>query len=160
MKTIKSYFNRVKRVIEFLPVIWKGFDFDYIYSIELFKYQLTRTAKFLESERAVCVYSKQTSMRIRIITELMEKVYDSYYELEHYSQMEEKWGTSRLVYEPFTSETIKFTGIVWSKANTEQEQIEANKEYDILSKKALAKHLKAKKLLWKLIEHNIENFWD
>ena len=38
MRTIKQFFRRLKRTIDFLPIIWKGFDFDYRYAIELFQY--------------------------------------------------------------------------------------------------------------------------
>jgi hypothetical protein len=157
---IESYFRKVKRTIEFIPIIWKGFDFDYRYAVDLFQYQLTRTAKFLESDRAISVGSKERARRLRTITELMDRVYDSYYELEHFDQMEERWGTSEMKWEPYTSNTSRFVGLVWSKATTEQEQIEANRQYDILRDKAMAKHLRAKKLLWKLVEHNLEYFWD
>lgn len=159
-KIVRSYFDKVKRTIEFLPIIWRGFDFDYYYSIELFQHQLTRTAKFLESNKATVMDGKQRARRMRTIVELMDRVYNSYYELEHYDQMEKKWGTNTIVREPFEKGYSRYMRLVWSKATTEQEQIEANEEFDYLRKKALAKHLRAKKLLWKLVEHNIEDFWD
>ena len=35
---MKRFVKRIKRVIDFLPMIWKGEDWDYYYSIELFQY--------------------------------------------------------------------------------------------------------------------------
>ena len=39
---IRRKYQQIKRVIDFLPIIWNGFDFDYTYSIQLFKKQLER----------------------------------------------------------------------------------------------------------------------
>ena len=41
---VKRFFRKLKRVWDFIPIIWKGDDYDYQYSIDLFKYQLDRTA--------------------------------------------------------------------------------------------------------------------
>lgn len=62
MNNIKYWFKRkigqVERVLYFLPIIWKGYDFDYIYSINLFKHQLKRQADYLESDRAMTITAK------------------------------------------------------------------------------------------------------
>ena len=43
IKDIRYFFRRkyrqIRRVIDFLPMIWNGFDFDYMYAIELFEKQ-------------------------------------------------------------------------------------------------------------------------
>ena len=51
MYWFRRKYEQIQRVIDFLPIIWKGFDFDYHYSLELFKKQLERQAKFLESDK-------------------------------------------------------------------------------------------------------------
>ena len=76
---MKRFFRRVKRVIDFLPIIYKGADWDYYYSIELFQYQLKRTADFLESDEANTMDAKATASRIRTAVELMDRVYNHYY---------------------------------------------------------------------------------
>ena len=52
MWKIKRFIYRIKRVIEFIPVIWKGYDWDYGSAIDVFQYQLTRTVDYLESDKA------------------------------------------------------------------------------------------------------------
>ena len=76
---MKRFFRRVRRVIDFLPIIWKGEDYDYHYSIELFQYQLERTADFLESDKAYTLDAKATASRVRTAAELMDRVYNDYY---------------------------------------------------------------------------------
>ena len=41
-------YSQIKRVLDFLPLIWKGYDWDYHYAVELFQHQLKRMANFLE----------------------------------------------------------------------------------------------------------------
>ena len=66
-------FRRLKRVWDFLPIIWKGYDFDYRHAVDLFKYQLERTADFMESDRAMTVDADIRAKRIRTAIELTEK---------------------------------------------------------------------------------------
>ena len=60
MYWFKRKYRQIQRVIDFLPIIWNGFDFDYRYSVELFKKSLERQAKFLESDRAMTHRLKTT----------------------------------------------------------------------------------------------------
>ena len=65
MKTIRHYYSRVRRLFEYLPIIWKVYDFDYRHAINIFRYQLERTANFLESDRSYSVEAKQEARRIK-----------------------------------------------------------------------------------------------
>ena len=73
---IRRKYQQIKRVIDFLPIIWNGFDFDYTYSIQLFKKQLERQAKYFESGKSYSDRANQNVSRIRTAIRLMDKVYD------------------------------------------------------------------------------------
>jgi len=75
---MKRLFRRVRRVIDFLPNIWKGEDYDYYYSLQLFKYQLERTADYIE-ERGMIVDAPHVASRLRTAAKLMDRVYNDYY---------------------------------------------------------------------------------
>ena len=72
MYWFKRKWRQVKRVADFLPIIWKGYDWDYHYAIELFQHQLKRTAHEIE-HRGHSLNRKQTASRIRTAVELIEK---------------------------------------------------------------------------------------
>ncbi len=76
---VQTKIQQIKRVIDFFTIIWKGFDFDYIYSIELFKKQLERQATFLESDRAMTLEAQNNAKKIRTALRLMDIVYDEKY---------------------------------------------------------------------------------
>ena len=92
MFVVKRFFRRVKRVIDFLPMIWKGFDFDYRYGIELFQYQLKRTADFMESDGAVTMNANIRAKRIHTAVELLQKVYDEEYGCEYQDKLKQIYG--------------------------------------------------------------------
>ena len=69
------FFRRLRRIWDFLPIIWRGYDFDYHPSLELFKYQLERTADLLESDKAYTIDANLHAQKIRTAIRLMDKVY-------------------------------------------------------------------------------------
>lgn len=77
---IKRKYIQIKRTLSFLPIIWRGYDWDYEYAIELFKHQLKRTADFLESNNSYALSAKTNAQKIRTAIRLMDKVYDDYVE--------------------------------------------------------------------------------
>ena len=79
MYWVKRKIQQIKRVIDFLPLIWSGFDFDFRYSLDLFKKQLERTASFLESDKAYTLSAKTNAQKIRTALRLMDIVYDEKY---------------------------------------------------------------------------------
>jgi hypothetical protein len=76
---ITWFFRRLKRVWDFLPIIWGGYDFDYAHAIELFKYQLERTADLLESDKAYTINSDIHAQKIRTAIRLIDIVYEEKY---------------------------------------------------------------------------------
>ena len=166
MYWFKRKYQQLKRVIDFLPIIWKGFDFDYIYSIELFKKQLERQASFLESDRALTLEAQNNAKKIRTAIRIMDIVYDEKYVEDVFTHLEETYGESKMDFVD-TGEDSKFGGerlytlkITNQKAINEIHQDKINQERGELIKLARDKQKRAHKILWKYIEHNIQNWWD
>ena len=156
----KRKYQQIQRVIHFLTMIWKGFDFDYNYSIELFKKSLERQAKFLESDRACTLEAKQNAAKIRTAIRLMDKVYNGDYEVEWMDTIREKYSND--VFDWQFEDTGRGDGTTYIKSKYEDWD-NAN-EIDLLKielmLKSKEKQKKAHKLLWNYIEHNIQNWWD
>lgn len=164
MYWFKRKWRQVKRVADFLPIIWKGYDWDYHYAIELFQHQLKRTAHEIE-HRGYALKREQTASKIRTAVKLIEKVYDEEYAFEYNQQMEEKYGISSFEFEEL--ETLDANGDPyytmvekWDEDYTEEEVILINEEKNTLMWESRAKQKKAHRILWRYIEHNIQNWWD
>jgi len=166
MYWLKRKYRQIQRVIDFLPMIWKGFDFDYRYSIELFKKQLERQAKHLESERAHTLSAPINAQKIRTAIRLMNKVYDEEYGMEYMDTIEKLYGKTHYDFVNL-GEVSKRTGEelyemkVWNENVVDEEHqkdIEkVRREMMLLSRD---KQKRAHKLLWDFIEHNLQNWWD
>ena len=61
---VKRKIWQIKNVIGWLPIIWNQYDFDYVYAIKVFRYQLSKTAKFLESDKSCGISAKEKSKKI------------------------------------------------------------------------------------------------
>ena len=160
MFVIKRFFRRVKRVIDFLPMIWKGYDFDYRYSIDLFQYQLKRTADFMESDRAMTVDADIRARRIRTAVELLQKVYDEEYGCEYQDKLKQIYGDNVLDWwfedagREDGSSYMRFEYEKWDNA----EEVKETKQK--LYKESQEKQKRAEELVWKFISHNIRGWWD
>ena len=160
MFVVKRFFRRVKRVMDFLPMIWKGYDYDYRYAIELFQYQLKRTSDFMESDRAMTMDADIRARRIRIAVELLQKVYDEEYGCEYQDKLKELYGENVLDW--WFEDTGKEDGssylrLEYEKWENSEEIAEVkHKLYD----ESKAKQKRAEELVWKFISHNIRYWWD
>ena len=160
MRVVKRFFRRVKRVMDFLPMIWKGYDFDYRYAIELFQYQLERTADFMESDRAMTMDAAKRAKRIRTAVELLQKVYDEDYGCEYQDKLKELYGENVLDW--WFEDTGKEDGSSYLRLEYEkwENAEEITKVKYKLYDESKAKQKRAEELVWKFISHNIRYWWD
>jgi hypothetical protein len=164
LNDIKYFFKRkygqIKRVIDFLPMIWNGFDFDYSYSVQLFRKSLERQAKLFESDKSYSARSKQDASRIRTAIRLMDKVYDEEYSSEYQDKLKKLYGEN--VSDFWFEDTGEGDGS--SFLRWEYEKWDNSEEIKKVQKKLLLesreKQKRAHKLLWDFIEHNIQYWWD
>jgi hypothetical protein len=160
-----SYFfrrkkNQISRTIDFLPLIWNGFDFDYKYSLDLFKHQLKRTADFMESEDALTVDANIRAKKIRTAIKLMDKVYEEDYACEYIDIIEKKYGKTKFEFIPIDDGEYSELKTTNEFVNDEFQQNELDKTKHELILLCREKQEKAHKLLWSFIEHNIRSWWD
>lgn len=160
MYWIKRKIWQIKNVIKWLPMIWNQYDFDYSYSLKAFKFQLEKQAYFLESEKAITVDSKHNASRIRMILRLMDKVYDHDYSVEYQEEFGKIYGEGLLNIKfiatdsPELCEIKSVYELIEDKDKVrEMKQVERN-----LFLNSIEKQNRAHKLLWQLVEHNIQSW--
>lgn len=173
IKTISHKIKRkvwqIKNVFRWLPIIWKQHDFDYHYSIEVFKFQLQKQAEFLESNNSFTTCAKDRAKRIRTVIKLMDKVYNDEYGMEYIDILKKKYGDDVLemiftelkeeTFNPFSNKKEKLYGMKF-KYETWDNCEEIDKDKDDLFIASHEKQKKAHRILWKLIEKDIQSWWD
>ena len=162
MYWIKRKIWQIKNVIKWLPKIWNQYDFDYSYSIEVFKFQLEKQADYLESDKAITENSKNDASRIRMILRLMDKVYDHDYGIEYQKQFEEIYGKGSLDMKFVDTDNPKLYELknAYELSEDEDKVREMDQVKRNLFLNSQEKQNRAHKLLWDLVEHNIQSWWD
>ena len=159
MYWVKRKIQQIKRVIDFFPLIWIGFDFDYRYAIDLFKKQLERIAKDMETNgRLEC--SDVNAQKIRTAIRLMDKVYDEEYGCEYQNKLKELYGERVLDWwfeDAGRGDDSSYLRYEYEKWDNSEEIKKVERKLFLESKD---KQKKAHKLLWDFIEHNIQKWWD
>ena len=166
MYWFKRKYRQIKRVLDYLPIIWKGYDFDYRYATELFTHQLGRMADHFESDRAMTLCAGDKAKRIRTAIKLMNKVYEEEYGMEYLDTIELYYGkeTHEFIETDEVSKrsgekyfTVKITNELAVDEQHQKEISEVRHQLFLLSNE---KQKKAHGILWKFIEHNIQRWWD
>lgn len=157
---VLGFFRKIRRVWDFLPYVWKGYDFDYGYAIELFKYQLERTANYLESDRSYGINASIRAKKIRTAITLMEKVYKEEYSMEWLYKIKEIYGPEVIDWQ--FEDTGKSDGSSYLRYEYEKwdNSSEIRAKINELIKASQEKEEKAERILWAYIQHNIKDWWD
>ena len=162
----KRKYRQIERTLSFLPLIWKGFDWDYSYAIELFKHQLKRMADELESDRANTLSSPINAQKIRTAIRLMDKVYDDEYGTEYMDTIDKLYGKTHYDFVELeekskrTGESLYELKLRNELAVDDKHQKEIDDVRNQMMYLSRDKQKRAHKLLWDFIEHNIQKWWD
>lgn len=160
MRKLKQFFKNIKRVIDFLPLLWKHRDYDYRHSINLFKYSLQRQADFFESDRAYSADARQYASRIRTAIRLMDKVYDEEYGLAYIDLIEGMYGKTEYKFVKIEGTDYYSMEIRNERAVDDKHQEEINEVRNEMMKYCQDKQERAHRILWQFVERNIRNWWD
>jgi len=160
MRKIKQFFRNIKRIIDFLPLLWRHREYDYRHSINLFRYSLQRQADFFESDRAYSAYAKQYASRIRTAVRLMDKVYDEEYGLAYIDLIDDLYGKTNFNF-------VKIEGTDYYSLEMRNEMAvddEHQKEIEEVRREMMLncheKQERAHRILWQFVERNVRNWWD
>jgi hypothetical protein len=170
-KTIKTGF---KNLWYWLPVIWKDRNWDHRYIFEILKHKLEAQSKYI-GKNGVHLTNWKDERDMMICVRLIDKVSEEFYQMEYmdyektkhwFEDVPDKPGystwESRQLEENFDEYFAKYpliykrvlNGEGWLKIEDE------NDKHHIASNIARINHDRARKLLFKIMEQEIERWWD
>jgi len=169
------FIRGIKNLIYWFPVVWKDRHWDDYYIFEIFKHKLSAQADYIGG-RGIHTRAEQDARRIRICVKLMSLVQDEYYSHEYsnyyktkhwFEDIPETSGSSfwksKILEENFDDYFKKYPLIYKRVLNGEgifsRDGRESDKEIIALNIGHI-NHERAKKLLFKIMEENIEGWWD
>jgi len=164
MYRIKSFFERIHNLYRWFPIIWKDQDWDYHYILETLKFKLSNQSKYTLNKSKQVNASKDARM-MDLCVRLISKIQDEYYLIEFldYEVIKHEFKKIENTTELFQlkTETISENFDEYFKKYLRIYKSIDSKECKagIAMKIGNINHNRAKKLLFKILENNIEKWW-
>lgn len=151
--------NKIKRAIDWFPVMWKDRDFDYHSLYVIMHKKLTRLEDGIRQGWAVD--SGATADNIHYAVMLLDRLIECAYLERALIPVHRRWGE---LGEMITRETdnglLEWLGNEWEKANTEEERLLAEDAFRKAGRRADAQELADKNLLFEHVSKYIKGWWD
>lgn len=167
-KDVVQGFSNLRK---WLPIVWKDRDWDHHYIFESLKFKIKNTADYFEKRKKFVGWENEVRY-MRICEKLIVKITDDYYQSEYFDYYDfdtnfepvENEDTFRVK----TKTTRDDLNSYISKYPRTKKIVLKNPKYKsyISSRSGISlsigieRHIKAKKLLFKILEQRIEYWWD
>jgi len=165
MYRIKQFFRRLRNLYRWLPIVWKDQDWDHYFIYEVLKFKLKNQAEYI-GKRGVHLSAKRDAQIMMTCVRLIEKIQDEYYASEYFeyykSHLEfKKLENSELfeITETVTSEALEGYFKKYPLIYRLVPDLAAPKSR-IAFQMAKINQERAHKLLFKIIQENIQSWWD
>lgn len=165
----KEIYRGIRNLIYWFPIIWRDRDWDQRYIYGILEAKIEKQARYID-KHGHHLNAKRDAEVMMTSVRLMKKVSEEYY----LSEMNDYYETNMefIPIEGSTNSTVKFTERhnnfedYFAKYPTAYKKIMAfdkiseNKKHSIARKIANYNQNKAHKLLFKILENNMEKWWD
>lgn len=167
----------IKNLIYWFPIIWKDRDWDDHYIFEILQHKLTAQANYI-GRRDFHTRAQLDAKRMRLCVKLIKKVQEEDYTMEYmdyakdrvwFTDCEDRPGSSQYnseeVWEKYDEYFAKYP-LVYKRVMKGEGVFTLNGRDEADMKRVIAmniahlNHDRARKLLFKIMEENIEGWWD
>lgn len=169
---VRQFITNIKNLIRWFPIIWKDKDWDDHYIWEILKFKLKNQAEYIGyHDRHVS--AKRDAEIMMLCVRLIDKVQDEYYQSEYMDYHEADFNWIDCEDQPdykqleiiekserFDDYFKKYSRIYKQVLTTDKLPFQKNDKRGIAINIAHINHDRARKLLFKILEQNIERWWD
>jgi hypothetical protein len=175
---IRDFYRSIKSVIRWFPIIWKDRDWDSWYIFTILQTKLKFQSKYI-GERDFHVRAKRDAEVMNLCVNLIEKVRDEYYGMEYMDYFDTEYsfvdsdtpGYKQMIFNKksewfegyFKKYPLIYTQVLNSSKNIlpiEDEITKRVSNQKIAMNIAYINHKRARKLLFKILNDQIEYWWD
>jgi hypothetical protein len=160
-----------KNLWRWFPIVWKDRDWDDHFIFEALKFKLKNTANYFEEKQRFVGWEDEVKY-IRICEKLIKRIQDDYYQTEYMDYVNMEFdlipisNTDRFEYKSTVTENnLNKYFALYPKTKKKVLSSDRYKTYvptdtGIALAMGVERHLKARKLLFKIMERRIEAWWD
>lgn len=166
--SIRNFFKSINNLIYWFPIIWKDRDWDSHYIWEILKHKLTKQANSIAKNNNH-TRAQYDAQKMRLCVRLIDKIQEEYYNMEYmdYHDIEMVFGepderdrcelTFKTNSENYDDYLKKYPSSVRNVLkNYKHEPVKSRLVRDV----AHYNHMKAKRVLFSILENRIEWWWD
>ena len=168
MNKIKDFYYNLKgylkNIIKWSPILWKDRDWDHYYIVDALRFKINNTAKYISKNKRYIGWERDVE-RMNLVVRLIDKMQEEYYSCEY-----QEYYNSVFSFEDTKNPDLKELLIIptrndlsfYFKKYPNTFKLFPNEESDLKAALKVSNHLhnKCKRILFKLIEQNIEKWWD
>ena len=171
----KDLAKGIKNLWKWFPLVWKDRNWDDHFIFEALKFKIKNTAKYIKKNDRYIGCERDVQIMMTCVR-LIEKIQDQFYDLEHTDYMEQEFSFEKIENSDLSKlniETISqnLSDYFSKHPNIYRRALKSSitKEkwhYSEVSDQTLAmwmahyNHNRARKILFALMERNIEKWWD
>lgn len=174
---IKEFIRSIKNIIRWFPIIWRDRDWDDSFIFHILQTKLKHQAEYIR-KRDFHTLAKRDSEVMILCVKLIDKIIEEYYNTEYFYYHETKYefidsdkpGYKEMVFNEISEnfdEYFKKYPLIYKKIIQKgDDNIFPIYDDGVLSKKRIAmnighiNHIRARKLLFKILDEQIERWWD
>ena len=155
----RCFFPNLKRLFQWLPVVWKDRDFDYNFYLTLMQYKLKRMREHIV-EHDIVLATPRIARQIKFCEDTIARLQtDEYIEAEDKAH-EEKWGEQIWDSLPTENERSRTLDIYRVKAREQGLEDQERDEQRVLYKLAKTRREKDLDRLFRVQRKYLEGWWD
>lgn len=162
IKTLQYFWKSITNIIRWFPIIWKDRDWDHTFIFNILKFKLQNQAEYI-SENDNHTTAQNDAKWMRICCKLIDKINNDYYEMEYM----EGWPDNQLPAEVIFKRYPRQYKIIISEIKNSETIYGRESIIDDLNDTELISllicirnHERARKLLFDILNNNIEKWWD
>lgn len=169
---IRYFIKSVRNLIRWFPIIWKDRDWDHHYIFEILKFKLKNQAEYIGG-RDNHMSAKRDAEKMMLCVRLIDKIQEEYYltETQNYHESKIEFIDSeshpgmyeleiRELSENFDEYFKKYPLVYKRTVAAEKTWFTRDSKSGIAHNMSHTNHERARKLLFKILEQNIERWWD
>jgi hypothetical protein len=162
---LRSVRPGIKNLIHWLPIVWKDRDWDHDFILEALKFKIKKTADYIESKKRFVGWETEVKY-MRISIELISRIQEDYYQAECFPYRDLELVKSG---DGYVIETTRDDSQIYlAKYPLDLKRAMKHPDTQAFFKEGSShflgvsryRHMKSRKLLFKILEERIERWWD
>ena len=152
-------FDRIKRIIDWIPTLWKLYDFDYSSIYRVLRKQLQRMEPVIRDGYAL--RAEDTADQIHFTILLLDRLIACDYLSNALIPHKRKWGEiGEWIWGEEESRCVEWLGCNYEYADTEEKRLLAEEEFRQCGKHSDWAEERDKNLLFEYVAKHIKRWWD